>query len=153
MVDLKPNKFRKLLVLMLLFVFACPFLATARSETVFVHIDKYCFELELNKTDAAKLFKNFLPATIEMKRWGDQFYGSSPVQLEQDLNAMAAMGVGDVAYWPPGGIICIFFGPTPSSPGPTPQFASPGMVLGQLKGDISVLRELGSKTTAYMELK
>jgi hypothetical protein len=43
--------------------------------------------------------------------------------------------MGDIAYWPPGSALCIFFGKTPASRGEEIRAASPVTVLGRVDGD------------------
>lgn len=127
--------------------------AFAHGETVLVQIDQYEFELELNNSKSAKTFRQALPMQIEMVRWGDQFNGRSPVWIESDASAQMEMEIGDVAFWPPGGCICVFFGPTPHSPGLVPKLSSPGIVLGKLKGNVAVLRNLGGTASVFIQEK
>jgi hypothetical protein len=56
--------------------------------------------------------------------------------------------VGDVAYWPPGESMCIFFGPTPVSKASEPRAYSPVNVFGKVIGDPLVFRKVknGEKT-------
>ena len=81
-----------------------------------------------------------------MSRWGDEYYGSlnDPLDLAESADAREAMVVGELAYWPPGNALCIFFGPTPASTGPEPRAASPVNPLGMLDGDVKALRPLGA---------
>nr|MBP6333007.1 hypothetical protein [Aminivibrio sp.] len=51
--------------------------------------------------------------------------------------------IGDVALWPAGNALCIFFGPTPASSGDEPRMASPGVLVGRITGDATVLRHCG----------
>ena len=118
-----------------------------------VQIDQYEFELELNNSKSAKTFRQALPMQIEMVRWGDQFNGRSPVWIEPDISAQVEMKIGDFAFWAPGGCFCVFFGPTPNSPGLTPKLSSPGMVLGKLKGNVAVLRNLGAAASMFIQEK
>lgn len=127
--------------------------AFAHGETVLVQIDQYEFELELNTSKAAETLRRSLPLQIEMTRWGDQFNGRSPVWIEADISAQTEMEIGDVAFWSPGECICVFFGPTPHSPGLTPKLSSPGMVLGKLKGNTAVLRNLGGTASMFIQEK
>ncbi len=48
--------------------------------------------------------------------------------------------IGDVAYWPPGRSICIFFGPTPSSKGSEIRAYSPVSVFGTVVGDARIFK-------------
>ena len=127
--------------------------AKVAGQIVIVQIDQYEFELELNNSKAAETLRNALPLQIEMVRWGDQFNGRSPVRIEADISAQSAMEVGDIAFWAPGGCICVFFGRTPHSPGLTPKLSSPGLVLGKLKGNVAVLRNLGGTASMFIKEK
>ncbi len=53
------------------------------------------------------------------------------------------LGVGDIAYWPQGRCLCVFFGPTPASRGPAPVPASPVAVVGRTGAPPEVLRSIG----------
>jgi hypothetical protein len=65
-----------------------------------------------------------LPLEGRASRWGDEIYFAIPVNLDED-NAQAEVQVGDLAYWPPGHALCIFWGPTPASQAEEPR-APPG---------------------------
>ena len=66
-----------------------------------------------------------LPLQARGNRWGDELYFSVPIAAPEDARAQAEVRVGDVAFWPPGNAICIFWGPTPASVGSEPRAASP----------------------------
>ena len=57
------------------------------------------------------------------------------------------MDYGDVAYWPPGQALCLFFGPTPASQGDEIRPLSPVNVVGRMEDDPSLLKRVsaGSK--------
>jgi len=44
--------------------------------------------------------------------------------------------VGDVAYWPQGEALCLFFGPTPASTDEEPRAASPVTVVGRISEEL-----------------
>ena len=67
-----------------------------------------------------------------VNRWGDEIYFHIPVKIGLAPDARADVDVGDVAYWPPGRALCLFWGPTPASRGPEPQAASPVNVFGRV---------------------
>lgn len=80
-----------------------------------------------------------LPIESEAHRWGDEIYFETPVEARGDV-AKREVEVGDVAYWPDGKAICIFFGPTPISRGDKPKAYSPVYVFGRVTADPRILR-------------
>lgn len=73
-------------------------------------------ELELDDTLAPKTvqaFLNILPITVSIHVWGKELYTDPiPVTISRE-NSKDVVNLLDVAYWPPGKAICLFFGPTP----------------------------------------
>ena len=65
------------------------------------------------------------------------------LDIGQSADAREEMAVGELAYWPPGNALCIFFGPTPVSEGSQPRAASPVNPVGMLSGDVAALKSLG----------
>jgi hypothetical protein len=61
-------------------------------------------------------------------------YFSVPLDLAED-NAQDVVDIGDLAYWPPGNAVCIFWGPTPASHTEEPRAASPVNVFGHITED------------------
>ncbi len=84
-----------------------------------------------------------LPINGRANRWGDEIYFSIGVSISQE-NARQDVEKGDLAYWPPGEAICIFFGRTPASIGDEPRAASPVNVFGRVIGDAEVFRRVRS---------
>jgi hypothetical protein len=81
-----------------------------------------------------------LPLDITLSRWGDELYGTIPVDAEPE-NPQEETEIGEVAYWLDGPAICIMFGKTPASRGPKPRLISPGNVFGKIDGDVSFFKE------------
>lgn len=90
--------------------------------------------LEERNPRTAEAIIKALPLEGVANRWGDEVYFRVPVSVGEE-NSQEVLEVGDVAYWPPGEAICIFFGPTPISRGPEPRAYSPVNVFGKVKGD------------------
>ncbi|MDW0258264.1 MAG: cyclophilin-like family protein, partial [Nitrososphaeraceae archaeon] len=61
-----------------------------------------------------KIIKN-LPIEVSIHRWGDELYTENTQIAEGPENAKIKVNLFDVAYWPEGGALCLFFGPTPIS--------------------------------------
>lgn len=116
----------------------------AEDKPIVLQIENHTFELELNDPALKSLFASALPLELEMTRWGGQFYAPNPLPIEpQDyLHLTQQMSVGDLAVWPPANTLCIFFGSTPPSPGAVPRLGAAGLVLGKLKGNLVVLKDI-----------
>ena len=81
------------------------------------------------------------PFETEAERWGDEVYFKLPVKLE--LNGeRTVMEVGEVAYWPNGNCLCIFFGPTPMSKDERPVAYSKVKPLGRVVEGLIRLKEV-----------
>jgi hypothetical protein len=91
-----------------------------------------------------------LPLEARANRWGDEIYFSVPVELSED-KARDEVAVGDVAYWPPGSAVCIFWGPTPASRGQEPRAASPVNVFGHIAEDATALGSVASGGAVRLE--
>ena len=110
-----------------------------------IEIDGARFEVELYDNAAVRDLLNSLPQRISMSRWGDEFYGTLARKVNHaGVPLRDVFEVGEIAFWPPGNALCIFFGPTPASRDGEPRMASPGVALGKLKGDPSVFKSHGS---------
>ncbi|MDW8044944.1 MAG: cyclophilin-like fold protein [Nitrososphaerota archaeon] len=95
---------------------------------------------------------NALPIESRANRWGDEIYFSTPVNVGEE-NAQEEVRVGDIAYWPPGKALCIFFGPTPVSRGSEPRAASPVNVIGRVKGDLTLLKKVKNRSKVIVRIK
>lgn len=91
--------------------------------------------LELNDTNSPKTTRDFieqLPFSVNLNVWGDEIYTSESPINQTEENAKSLVQLNDVAYWPTGKAICLFYGPTPiGNPGEiTP--ASPVNIIGKI---------------------
>jgi len=69
-----------------------------------------------------------------------------PFHAEIEPDARQDMEVGEVAFWPDGDALAIFFGPTPVSVGKKPRAYSPCNLIGRIDGDVSSLRNITEGT-------
>lgn len=98
----------------------------------------------------ADLIWEACPIKSVARTWGDEIYFDIDVDTEgEDLQP--TVGMGDLAYWPPGPAFCIFFGPTPMSSGDEIRPASPVSVFGQVDGDPTIFKAVRSGTPITVE--
>jgi len=72
--------------------------------------------LELDDANSPKTVQDFvekLPFTVDLNVWGDEIYTSKSPISQPEENAKSPVDLYDVAYWPTGKAICLFYGPTP----------------------------------------
>ena len=80
-----------------------------------------------------------LPIEGKANTWGDEIYFTIPVKAEVE-SPKQVVEVGDIAYWPPGSALCIFFGPTPASWDREIRPASPVNVFAHIENNAKLLR-------------
>ncbi|MEM0313993.1 MAG: cyclophilin-like fold protein [Candidatus Bathyarchaeia archaeon] len=109
-----------------------------------------------------KLDTNLAPRTVEAlikalpfksraEFWGQELYFSVPFDVGYE-NAKDVVEYGDVAYWPEGPALCLFYGPTLSSPSPEViKPYSPVNVIGKVLGDPKILAQIDEKEELKVE--
>ena len=83
-----------------------------------------------------------LPIEGKANTWGDEIYVPIPVQVDAE-NQSEVVQMGDLAYWPPGKALCIFFGPTPASWDKEIRTASPVNVIGRIVDNPRLFKLIG----------
>ncbi len=75
--------------------------------------------LELDSSLSPKTVQailDHLPVKVKIKRWGDELYTDpTEIDVKEEENAKMEVNELDVAFWPKGKALCLFFGPTPIS--------------------------------------
>ncbi|MCF8096444.1 MAG: hypothetical protein K9K65_01260 [Desulfarculaceae bacterium] len=106
----------------------------------------------LDDSQAGRALAERLALTWSAERWGREYYGplgqaigSPQGQGKQD------MALGELAFHPETGLLCLFFGPTPMSHDETPKAAFPVLSVGMLRGDWEALAALPSAVNARLE--
>jgi uncharacterized protein len=104
----------------------------------------------LNDTGMADLIWEACPMQSIARTWGDEIYFEIPVDTPgEDLQP--TVGMGDLAYWPPGPAFCIFFGPTPMSSGDEIRPASPVSVFGRVDDDATIFKQVRGGSAITVE--
>jgi hypothetical protein len=93
-------------------------------------------DLELDdeiSPNTVKTILDCLPFTVAMNSWGEELYTNEiPIEIKEE-NAKSLVELMDVAYWPPGKAICLFFGPTPIGKKGEIKPYSPVNIIGKIK--------------------
>ena len=72
--------------------------------------------IELDDASSPKTCTSFLkslPFSVTAHIWGEEIYTDESPITQSEENAKDLVDLNDVAYWPSGKAICLFFGPTP----------------------------------------
>ena len=113
------------------------------AEQIKIVSDDMELTAQLNDSPSAKALVQNLPLELQMTRWGDEYYGACGVSVDEGLDARELMEVGELAIWPPGSALCIFFGPTPASVEDEPRAASKVNPIGRINSGAQALKKLG----------
>lgn len=101
----------------------------------------------------AKAFLQCLPFDVKLNVWGKEIYTDPTPIKEEEENAKAVVDLYDVAYWPPGQAICLFFGPTPISTAEKIKPYSPVNIIGKIKEpDEEIISKLKDSMKAKLYL-
>ena len=88
-------------------------------DIIFPNLDNKIVRIELDDFLSPKTFKailNNLPVEVSINKWGEELYTDrTTIAAEQEDSAKAEVNELDVAYWPEGNALCLFYGPTPIS--------------------------------------
>ena len=109
--------------------------------------------IELDDTSSPKTCASFLkslPFSVTAHIWGEEIYTDESPITQPEENAKDLVNLNDVAYWPNGKAICLFFGPTPIGKKGEIKPYSPVNVIGKIinpdKNILSKMNE-GAKIT------
>ena len=84
-------------------------------NVVFPELDDKNIRIELDDTLSPKTFNAILdnlPVEVIINKWGEERYTDrTPIVVEQEHNAKTDVNELDVAYWPEGRALCLFYGP------------------------------------------
>ncbi|MFH1856286.1 MAG: cyclophilin-like fold protein [Candidatus Omnitrophota bacterium] len=96
----------------------------------------------LDTTTAKKIIEK-LPIESKAEIWGDEIYFDTGISVPIE-KATTDVNVGDVAYWPEGKCLCIFFGRTPLSVSDKPVPASEVVIVGKVSMEPDLLKKVTS---------
>ena len=87
-----------------------------KDEKVQIKIKTTQGELDVKKYDehnknTLKIILDNLPIKGIVNTWGEEIYFETELEINEE-NVQREVEIGELAFWPPGKAICIFFGKT-----------------------------------------
>jgi|SRR5918994_5442316 uncharacterized protein len=111
--------------------------------------------IELDDSQSPKTVKAILdnlPIEVRINRWGDELYTDRTPIVAEEENAQSVVNQLDVAYWPEGNALCLFYGPTPISKSPEEILAySPVNIVGKIMTKDDILDEIKDGRTIIIK--
>ena len=89
-------------------------------------------DCEIGGCETADKVLAALPIEASGSYWGAELYFSTDVIAGAEPGASDVVEAGEIAYWPPGRCVCLFWGPTPASRGDECRAADPVNVIGRV---------------------
>lgn len=102
-------------------------------ETVLIKVDNS------QSPNTVKAILDNLPLEANINKWGKELYTDKTLIRAQEENAKSEVKILDVAFWPEGSALCLFYGPTPISKPDKIEPYSPVNIVGHIvteQGDI-----------------
>jgi hypothetical protein len=94
--------------------------------TVLIKVD------DSQSPNTVKAILDNLPIEVNINKWGKELYTDKTSIRAQKENAKLEVNLLDVAFWPEGGALCLFYGPTPISKPDKIEPYSPVNVVGHI---------------------
>jgi hypothetical protein len=91
--------------------------------------------VELDDSRSPKTVKAILenlPIEVSINKWGQELYTDRTSIIAQEENPKSEVGFLDVAFWPEGNALCLFYSPTPISKVGKIVPASPVNIVGRI---------------------
>ena len=97
---------------------------------IIIKVNQLELEVEIDCSELADLLWDNTLIEGVANLWGDEIYFETSL-YSQSNSMQEVVEIGDLAFWPPGQAICLFFGSTPMSTGDEIRPASPVNVFGK----------------------
>ena len=101
------------------------------NERVLIKLD------DSRSPDTVKAIIENLPIEVNINKWGKELYTDKTPITAHEENAKSEVNLLDVAYWPEGNALCLFYGPTPISKSDKIEPYSPVNIVGRIVNDQS----------------
>jgi hypothetical protein len=117
------------------------------NKTIYIELD------DSQSPKTVKAILDNLPIKVKINRWGDEIYTDKTPIIAEEENAKSAVNLLDVAYWPEGNALCLFYGPTPISKSSNEILPySPVNIVGKIiSKDKDILEEIKDSSTVIIK--
>ena len=117
------------------------------SEQEFIELD------DSQSPVTVKLIIDNLPIEVNINKWGEELYTDKTLITAEEENAKTEVRLLDVAFWPEGKALCLFYGPTPISKDGKIMPYSPVNVVGRIVSyrDNSIIDKIKNVSKVLIE--
>jgi|SRR5919202_952003 hypothetical protein len=102
--------------------------------------------------ETVKAILENLPVEVNINKWGEELYTDKTSIIAREENSKSEVNLLDVAYWPEGKALCLFYGPTPISKAGKIVPYSPVNIVGHiLSNDNNIIDKLKDTTKVLIK--
>ncbi|MFY9794672.1 MAG: cyclophilin-like fold protein [Candidatus Nitrosopolaris sp.] len=111
------------------------------NETVLIKLD------DSQSPNTVKAILDSLPIEVNINKWGKELYTDATSIRVREENAKSDVNLLDVAFWPKGSALCLFYGPTPISKPDKIEPYSPVNIVGHIvTGEGNIINKVKATT-------
>jgi uncharacterized protein len=119
---------------------------TDSGKTAYIELD------DSQSPETVKAILDNLPIKVKINRWGDELYTDKTPIVAEEENAQPVVKPLDVAYWPEGNALCLFYGSTPISKSPDEILPySPVNIVGKIITKDVILEQFKDNSTIVIK--
>jgi hypothetical protein len=123
-------------------------------KVVFSELDDETVSVELDDSQSPKTVKAILknlPIEVNINKWGQELYTDRTPIAAQEENAKSEISLLDVAFWPEGNALCLFYGSTPISKDSKIVPASPVNIVGRITSQQNIIDKVKDTTRVVIK--
>jgi len=123
-------------------------------KVVFSELDDESVSVELDDSQSPKTVKAILenlPIEVNINKWGQELYTDRTPIAAQEENAKSEISLLDVAFWPEGNALCLFYGSTPISKDSKILPASPVNIVGRITSQQNIIDKVKDTTRVVIK--
>jgi len=123
-------------------------------KVVFSELDDEPVSVELDDSQSPKTVKAILenlPIEVNINKWGQELYTDRTPIAAQEENAKSEISLLDVAFWPEGNALCLFYGSTPISKDSKILPASPVNIVGRITSQQNIIDKVKDTTRVVIK--